>query len=292
MVPNTDQRSGDYSEMSAAYRPSHADATYDMKCVFLLLSFFSKSFFPVFFPVAKRPAREKNKTQKPLFPFFFSSSTSRYGIRAVAGGGRSSARETVGRVAAGAVAKKLLAVVGEQGGTSGGSKGQAVEVLAYVSRVRDVGCEVDDAIFTLEQVESNPVRFEFLSCLSFSSSSSSPAFLEFSPEKLFYWFFPSSGAAAERRSLFIICSLERERKERVERERFRRRASFSFSLSGALLGRPLSTAARNHKKTRLSVFLLSPTSLFRRSIDQIALNSLEPDVQTNRSAAPIPSPPI
>ena len=31
MVPNTDQRSGDYSEMSAAYRPSHADATYDMK---------------------------------------------------------------------------------------------------------------------------------------------------------------------------------------------------------------------------------------------------------------------
>jgi chorismate synthase len=31
MVPNTDQRSADYSEMSAAYRPSHADATYDMK---------------------------------------------------------------------------------------------------------------------------------------------------------------------------------------------------------------------------------------------------------------------
>ena len=32
----------------------------------------------------------------------------KYGIRAVAGGGRSSARETIGRVAAGAVAKKLL----------------------------------------------------------------------------------------------------------------------------------------------------------------------------------------
>ncbi|KAI9157506.1 hypothetical protein LWI28_023631 [Acer negundo] len=30
-VPNTDQRGHDYSEMSAAYRPSHADATYDMK---------------------------------------------------------------------------------------------------------------------------------------------------------------------------------------------------------------------------------------------------------------------
>ena len=31
MVPNKDQKSGDYSEMSVAYRPSHADATYDMK---------------------------------------------------------------------------------------------------------------------------------------------------------------------------------------------------------------------------------------------------------------------
>lgn len=30
-VPNTDQRGGDYSEMSVAYRPSHADATYDFK---------------------------------------------------------------------------------------------------------------------------------------------------------------------------------------------------------------------------------------------------------------------
>ena len=62
MVPNKDQKSQDYSEMAVAYRPSHADATYDSK----------------------------------------------YGIRAVAGGGRSSARETIGRVAAGAVAKKLL----------------------------------------------------------------------------------------------------------------------------------------------------------------------------------------
>ena len=83
----------------------------------------------------------------------------------MAGGGRSSARETVGRVAAGAVAKKLLAVVGEQGGSGSGSSGsggigRAVEVLAYVSRVRDVGCEVDDATFTLAEVESNPVSVE------------------------------------------------------------------------------------------------------------------------------------
>lgn len=31
VVRNKDQRSGDYSEMAVAYRPSHADATYDMK---------------------------------------------------------------------------------------------------------------------------------------------------------------------------------------------------------------------------------------------------------------------
>ena len=36
----------------------------------------------------------------------------KYGIRAVAGGGRSSARETIGRVAAGAIAKKLLKQLG------------------------------------------------------------------------------------------------------------------------------------------------------------------------------------
>ena len=51
LVRNKDQRSKDYTEMDIAYRPSHADMTYDAK----------------------------------------------YGVRAVAGGGRSSARETIGR---------------------------------------------------------------------------------------------------------------------------------------------------------------------------------------------------
>ncbi|KAH7622174.1 hypothetical protein Ndes2526B_g02997 [Nannochloris sp. 'desiccata'] len=100
LVRNKDQKSQDYSEMEAAYRPSHADATYDQK----------------------------------------------YGIRAIAGGGRSSARETIGRVAAGAIAKKLLQ---EVAGT---------EVLAYVNRVRDVGCDVDHSTMTMAQIESNPVR--------------------------------------------------------------------------------------------------------------------------------------
>lgn len=99
-VPNATQRSQDYAEMEVAYRPSHADATYDMK----------------------------------------------YGTRAVAGGGRASARETIGRVAAGAIAKKLLKQV------------CGTEVLGFVSRVKDVESDVDVDAVTSEQIESNAVR--------------------------------------------------------------------------------------------------------------------------------------
>src|SRR3954470_21512006 len=70
----------------------------------------------------------------------------RYGLRDYRGGGRSSARETVCRVAAGAVAKKLLAPLG-------------VRVLGYVKQVGPVVGEVPDPTsVTLEQVEANPVR--------------------------------------------------------------------------------------------------------------------------------------
>src|SRR5438132_3242539 len=70
----------------------------------------------------------------------------KYGFRDYRGGGRSSARETVCRVAAGAVAKKLLAR-------------QGVRVLAYVKQVGAVVANVPDpAAVTLEQVEANPVR--------------------------------------------------------------------------------------------------------------------------------------
>ena len=62
MIENTDQRSKDYSEIAAAYRPGHADYAYDAK----------------------------------------------YGIRDYRGGGRSSARETAARVAAGAVARLII----------------------------------------------------------------------------------------------------------------------------------------------------------------------------------------
>ena len=71
---------------------------------------------------------------------------SKYGIRAWPGGGRSSARETVGRVAAGAIARKLLR---ERWG---------VEVLAWVSRVQDLEAAVDHETVTREQVEATMVR--------------------------------------------------------------------------------------------------------------------------------------
>ncbi len=70
----------------------------------------------------------------------------KYGIRNWQGGGRSSARETIGRVAAGAIAKKILQqVVG-------------VEIIGYVKRIKDLEAPVDPGTVTLEQVESNIVR--------------------------------------------------------------------------------------------------------------------------------------
>ena len=100
LVRNTDQRPSAYTEMQQAYRPSHADYTYDAK----------------------------------------------YGIRAVSGGGRSSARETIGRVAGGAIARKLL----EQAHPG-------YRCLAYVKTVQDLTAEVPDML-SAELIESNIVR--------------------------------------------------------------------------------------------------------------------------------------
>jgi chorismate synthase len=70
----------------------------------------------------------------------------KYGFRDYRGGGRSSARETICRVAAGAVAKKLLAREG-------------IRVLGYVTQVGDMKADVPDpTAVTLEQVEATPVR--------------------------------------------------------------------------------------------------------------------------------------
>lgn len=100
LFKNSDQKSGDYSDIKDKYRPGHADFTFDAK----------------------------------------------FGRRDYRGGGRSSARETVCRVAAGAVAKKLLA-------------GAGIRVLGYVTQVGNVRCPaLDPEQVTMEQVEANPVR--------------------------------------------------------------------------------------------------------------------------------------
>ncbi len=100
-VTNKDARPESYREMENAFRPSHADYTYQAK----------------------------------------------YGIRNWQGGGRSSARETIGRVAAAAVAKKVMAQLFP-----------SLEVVAYVKSIHELVAEVDPQTVTQEQVEENIVR--------------------------------------------------------------------------------------------------------------------------------------
>ena len=99
VIHNHDTRGKDYEEIARAYRPSHADFTYDAK----------------------------------------------YGIRAVAGGGRASARETAGRVAAGAIAQQLLAARG-------------VSIVAWVDEVSGIAANVDGAAVTRAAVDGNDIR--------------------------------------------------------------------------------------------------------------------------------------
>lgn len=91
LVPNTSQRSADYSEIASYYRPGHADYTFDEK----------------------------------------------YGFRDYRGGGRSSGRETIGRVAAGAIAARILKELG-------------IEVCAYTKAIGPVF--IDMARFEKEAI--------------------------------------------------------------------------------------------------------------------------------------------
>jgi chorismate synthase len=93
MIENVDQRSKDYSEVAAAYRPGHADYAYDAK----------------------------------------------YGLRDYRGGGRSSARETAARVAAGGVARLVI---------------PEVSILAYVTEIG--GDIIDRARFDADEIARNP----------------------------------------------------------------------------------------------------------------------------------------
>jgi chorismate synthase len=72
----------------------------------------------------------------------------KYGWRDHRGGGRSSARETVGRVASGAVAKKILSLAG------------GVEVRAYVTRIHDIALPpgAAEAFPTQAEVDATSVR--------------------------------------------------------------------------------------------------------------------------------------
>lgn len=70
----------------------------------------------------------------------------KYGLRNWQGGGRSSARETIARVAAGAIARTMLQTVAN------------VEVLGWVSSVYNIDALVDAATVTLDEVEAGPTR--------------------------------------------------------------------------------------------------------------------------------------
>src|SRR5437764_7427150 len=70
----------------------------------------------------------------------------KFGIRAWPGGGRTSARETIGRVAAGAIAKKIL------------RQQYGVEVLAYVKQVQRLVGEIDPDKVKARDIEANIVR--------------------------------------------------------------------------------------------------------------------------------------
>ncbi|MEY3241965.1 MAG: hypothetical protein RIR11_3404 [Bacteroidota bacterium] len=99
VIPNEDQRSKDYDHIARAFRPSHADFTWETK----------------------------------------------YGIRDYRGGGRSSARETAARVAAGAIAKMFLKTVG-------------IHVQAYVSQVGNIALKSTYSELDLTQTEQNDLR--------------------------------------------------------------------------------------------------------------------------------------
>jgi len=71
----------------------------------------------------------------------------KYGIRNWQGGGRASARETIGRVAAGAIAKKTLGVLYGD-----------FDLVAYVTQIHEVTAKIDRSTVTMNDVEKNIVR--------------------------------------------------------------------------------------------------------------------------------------
>jgi len=71
----------------------------------------------------------------------------KYGIRNWQGGGRASARETIGRVAAGAIAKKILSTFYTD-----------FEIIAYVMQIHELTAKIDRAAVKMKDVEKNMIR--------------------------------------------------------------------------------------------------------------------------------------
>jgi len=92
-------------------------------------------------PEAYNEMKEKFRPSHADFTYF-----TKYGIRNWQGGGRSSARETIGRVAAGAIAKKIL------------RERYGVEILAYVKQTQRIMADIDPEKVKAVQIESNIMR--------------------------------------------------------------------------------------------------------------------------------------
>jgi len=71
----------------------------------------------------------------------------KYGIRNWQGGGRASARETIGRVAAGAVARKMLSTLYSE-----------FEIVAYVAQIHEVAAKINRLAVKAKEIEKNIVR--------------------------------------------------------------------------------------------------------------------------------------
>ena len=105
---------------------------------------------PISIMVMNKDARpeayaEMKSTYRPSHADF--TYEAKYGIRNWQGGGRASARETIGRVAAGAVARKVLSHLFA-----------GFELIAYVTDVYDVSAAINCAEVTRERVEATPIR--------------------------------------------------------------------------------------------------------------------------------------
>src|SRR5438309_7763515 len=71
----------------------------------------------------------------------------KYGIRNWQGGGRASARETIGRVAAGAIARKVLR-----------SLSPRINIVAYVAQIHELTAKIDKSKVKSSEVDANIVR--------------------------------------------------------------------------------------------------------------------------------------